>query len=67
MTHEGHVVSGIQRKEAEMTAVKDLVSRPGTSGKLLSLLWHKKLWWLIPMMVILTLFGLLLLRVEILR
>ena len=43
-----------------MGSVKSFVSRLGILGELLVFLWHRKLWWLIPMIVILVLFGLLL-------
>ena len=42
-----------------MGLVKNLVSKFGILGELLVFLWHRKLWWLIPMIVILVLFGLL--------
>lgn len=43
-----------------MGSVKSFASRLGILGELLVFLWHRKLWWLIPMIVILVLFGLLL-------
>jgi len=42
-----------------MRAVKNFVSRLGILGELLVFLWQRKLWWLIPVVVILVLFGLL--------
>lgn len=42
-----------------MGSVKSFVSRFGILGELVVFLWHRKLWWLIPMIVILVLFGLL--------
>ncbi len=42
-----------------MGAVKNLVAKFGILGELLFFLWQRKLWWLIPMVVILVLFGLL--------
>jgi len=45
--------------EAEMKAIKNLVSRFGISGELLVFLWQRKLWWLIPAVVVLILFSLL--------
>jgi hypothetical protein len=35
-------------------------TRLGIFGQLLSFLWKKKLWWMIPMVIVLVLFGLLL-------
>ena len=42
-----------------MGSMKSLVARFGIFGELLGFFWHRKLWWLIPMIVILVLFGLL--------
>ena len=39
----------------------DMTSRLGIVGELLRFLWARKLWWLIPMIVALLLFGVLLL------
>ena len=41
--------------------VGDFTSRLGIAGELLRFLWARKLWWLIPMIVALLLFGVLLL------
>jgi hypothetical protein len=35
-------------------------TRLGIFGQLLTLLWKKKLWWMIPIVIVLVLFGLLL-------
>lgn len=43
-----------------MKAAKNLASKLGIFGELLAFLWQRKLWWLIPMITILVLFGLLL-------
>ena len=43
-----------------MKAVNDFISRLGIIGELLRFLWQRKLWWLIPLIVILLLFSLLL-------
>lgn len=40
--------------------VNKAVSKVKIFGELLSFLWQRKLWWLIPMVVVLVLFGLLL-------
>jgi hypothetical protein len=37
-----------------------VLSRAGIIGELLLFLWQRKLWWLIPMMVVIVLFGMLL-------
>ena len=34
-------------------------NRIGIAGELLSFLWHRKMWWLIPMVSVLLLMGLL--------
>ncbi len=43
-----------------MQIFKGLTSRLGIMGELLTFLWQRKLWWLIPMVMVLLLFGLLL-------
>jgi drug/metabolite transporter superfamily protein YnfA len=47
-----------------MGSVKNLISKFGIIGELLSFLWQRKLWWLIPMIIILVLFGLLLVLTQ---
>ncbi len=37
-----------------------LISKFGILGELIRFLWMKKLWWMIPMVIVLVLFGLLL-------
>lgn len=39
---------------------RSMGSNVGIVGQLLSFLWQRKMWWLIPMVAILLLFGLLL-------
>ncbi len=39
---------------------KSMVTNTGIVGEILQFLWARKLWWLIPMVVVLLLFGLLL-------
>jgi hypothetical protein len=39
---------------------RSMSSNVGIVGQLLSFLWQRKLWWLIPMVAVLLLFGLLL-------
>jgi hypothetical protein len=36
-----------------------MVSNLGVVGELLGFLWQRKLWWLIPMVIVLLIFGLL--------
>ena len=43
-----------------MKIVKTIESRLGIVRELFAFLWQRKLWWLIPMIVILVTFGLLL-------
>ena len=43
-----------------MGPVKSFVSKCGIFGELLLFLWHRKLWWLIPMVVMLILLSVLL-------
>ena len=40
--------------------IRSMVSNLGVAGEFLVFLWRRKLWWLIPMIVMLLLFGLLL-------
>ncbi len=39
---------------------RSMTSNFGVAGELLSFLWKRKLWWLIPMVSVLLIFGLLL-------
>jgi len=47
-----------------MQIFKELTSRLGIMGELLAFLWKRKLWWLIPMVMVLLLFGLLLIFAQ---
>jgi len=47
-----------------MGLVKNFVSKLGIFGELLSFFWQKKLWWLIPIIAFLVLFGLLLIFTQ---
>ncbi len=47
-----------------MGAGKRLASKLGIFGELLVFLWRRKLWWMIPMIVVLVLFGLLLIFTQ---
>ncbi|MGD2159199.1 MAG: DUF5989 family protein [Anaerolineales bacterium] len=40
--------------------LRSMASNLGVEGELLGFLWQRKLWWLIPMIIVLLLFGLLL-------
>jgi hypothetical protein len=42
-----------------MGAAGKFFSRLGIFGELQRFFWHRKLWWMIPMIVVLVLFGLL--------
>lgn len=39
---------------------KAMLTNTGIAGEILAFLWQRKLWWLIPMVTMLLLFGLLL-------
>jgi len=39
---------------------KGMITNTGVAGEVLQFLWARKLWWLIPMVTVLLLFGLLL-------
>ncbi len=40
-------------------SISDFVSRLGILGELMRFLWARKLWWLIPMIIALLVFGIL--------
>ena len=42
-----------------MGATKSFMSKFGIFGELMAFLWHRKLWWLIPLIAVLVLFGIL--------
>jgi hypothetical protein len=42
-------------------AISDVLSRLGIIGELFRFLWARKLWWLIPMIIALLVFGILML------
>ncbi len=39
---------------------KEMITNTGVAGEILQFLWARKLWWMIPMVTVLLLFGLLL-------
>jgi len=47
-----------------MRAKKIFLSRLGIFGELLVFLWHRKLWWMIPMIILLIIFGVLLIFTQ---
>lgn len=47
-----------------MQIFKELTSRLGIMGELLTFFWKRKLWWLIPMVLVLLLFGVLLIFAQ---
>jgi len=47
-----------------MRFIRSTLSKFGMVGEMLVFLWQRKLWWLIPMVVILLLFGLLLIFAQ---
>lgn len=40
--------------------IKGMITNTGVVGEVIQFLWARKLWWLIPMVTVLLLFGLLL-------
>ena len=42
-----------------MAKLSTLTNRIGVAGELMSFLWARKLWWLMPMIILLLAFGLL--------
>ena len=47
-----------------MRAIQSFISKLGIAGELLSFLWQRKLWWMIPMVIMLLMFGLLLIFAQ---
>ena len=47
-----------------MKAAKNVATGLGTAGELLRFLWERKLWWMIPMVVVLVLCGALLILAQ---
>jgi hypothetical protein len=47
-----------------MHVVRQALGRLGIVGELFVFLWRRKLWWLIPMVAVLILFGLLLIFAQ---
>lgn len=47
-----------------MEAIKNFLSRLGILGEFLVFLWQRKLWWMIPIIVVLVLFGTLLIFTQ---
>ena len=45
-------------------ALRGMASRFGIMGELLVFLWERKLWWLIPMVSVLLLFGVLMIFAQ---
>ena len=42
-----------------MSVLSDISGKFGIAGELLAFLWHRKLWWMFPMVFILLVFGIL--------
>lgn len=47
-----------------MRWLSGMVDRLGVAGELLAFLWEQRLWWMIPMVVVLLAFGLLLVLAQ---
>ena len=41
-----------------MPVLRDIGLRFETAGELLAFLWHRKMWWMIPLVAVLLFFGL---------
>ncbi|MCB9437502.1 MAG: hypothetical protein H6673_11000 [Anaerolineales bacterium] len=48
-----------EQTKTKKSPVKDFLARMGILGELLGYLWAAKLWWMIPMVVLLILFAIL--------
>jgi hypothetical protein len=40
-----------------MSLIKKMIERWGIFGELIAFLWEQKLWWIIPMVIVLVLFA----------
>ena len=47
-----------------MRWLRGMVDRLGVAGELLVFLWERKLWWMIPMVIVLLAFGFLLILAQ---
>lgn len=47
-----------------MKAARSIFTKVSIAGELLTFLWQRRLWWMIPMVVVLVLFGFLLLFAQ---
>jgi len=47
-----------------MHILNAVLSRLGTAGEVLAFLWGRKLWWLVPMVVVLMAFGVLMIFAQ---
>jgi hypothetical protein len=54
----------LEKEETLMRVVRQTLARLGIFGEILVFLWRRKLWWLIPMVTVLILFGLLLIFAQ---
>lgn len=45
-------------------SVNNFTARVGIIGELLGFLWQRKLWWLIPMVLVIVIFGVLLIFAQ---
>ena len=54
----------LEKEETLMRVVRQTLARLGIVGEILVFLWRRKLWWLIPMVTVLILFGLLLIFAQ---
>lgn len=43
-----------------MQIIRNMLTNAGTARELLSFLWAQKMWWMVPMVAVLLVFGLLL-------
>ena len=41
-----------------MQAIREIGDKFGIAGELIAFLWHRKMWWMIPMVMVLLFFGL---------
>ena len=54
----------LEKEETLMRVARQTLAKLGIVGEIFVFLWRRKLWWLIPMVTVLILFGLLLIFAQ---
>jgi hypothetical protein len=59
MSEEAKEATASTAGEHKLSTIERLKSRFGIMGEFIGFLWEEKIWWMIPMVVVLLVFGLL--------